>query len=236
MKTKVCTKCSIEKSVTEYRVITLKPSGNRVGGTYVISYCKQCERDATRKRYFDNHEENKKKAREYARNMTDEQTEARLKRHREWNREFRKSKKGKTYRRKLNQQPQQRLVNGYRKRLKKTLGGKFTSKSILQCDWKQFMLHIESQFTNKMSWDNYGVYWDLDHIIPLSAARVNGTYDEDLIIELSNWQNFQPLESVENQQVKGASIPMVSTLWSNTLNNKILTSHDYDYIRMESID
>ena len=218
MTTKICKTCKQSKSITEYRVIK----------GYVNSSCRQCERDSSRKRYWDNHEENKKRAREYARNMTDEQTEARLKRMREWNRKFRKSERGKAYKRKLNQQPQQKLVKHYRKRLKKALGGKFTSKSILQCDWQQFRLHIESQFTNKMSWDNYGVYWDLDHIIPLSAAKVNGTYDADLLKELSNWQNFQPLESVENQQVKGASIPMVSTLWSNTLNNKILTSHGFD--------
>ena len=232
MKTKVCKTCKQSKSITEYRVITSKPRGNRVGGTYVNSYCRQCERDAQRKKYWDNHEENKTAAREYARNMTDEQKSRKRKKQQEW----KKTEKGKASKRKHNQQPQQRMVNRYRRRLKNTLGGKFTSKSILQCDWKQFRLHIESQFTNKMSWDNYGVYWDLDHIIPLSAAKVNGTYDEDLLKELSNWQNFQPLESVENQQVKRASIPMVSTLWSNTLNNKVLTPHGNDHTRMESVD
>lgn len=30
----------------------------------------------------------------------------------------------------------------------------------------EMMVNIELQFDENMSWENYGVYWDIDHIIP----------------------------------------------------------------------
>lgn len=33
--------------------------------------------------------------------------------------------------------------------------------------------HIEKQFDKKMSWENYGKYWVIDKIIPLSAFNSN---------------------------------------------------------------
>jgi len=57
--------------------------------------------------------------------------------------------------------------------------------------------HIESQFDKHMTWDNYGSYWQLDHIIPQSAL----IYDS---LVHPNYQlcwalnNLQPLESKAN--------------------------------------
>ena len=219
---KVCKTCKQSKPITEYRVKINKPSGNRVGGTYRMLHCRQCERDDKRKRYWDNHEEHKTRAREYARNMTDEQRALKKEKYNEW----KKTEKGKASRRKqrikYTQTPQYKLIKNYRKRLDKALKGKFTSRCILGCDWKQFQSHIESQFTNKMSWENKGKYWDLDHIIPLSAAKINGKYDRSLLLELNNWQNFQPLESVYNQQIKSDNVPICTTLWSKKINKKVL--------------
>tara|TARA_B100001094_G_scaffold117052_1_gene112893 strand:- start:5520 stop:6122 length:603 start_codon:yes stop_codon:yes gene_type:complete len=33
--------------------------------------------------------------------------------------------------------------------------------------------HIEKQFDRHMSWENYGTYWNLDHIIPQAALSYN---------------------------------------------------------------
>lgn len=57
--------------------------------------------------------------------------------------------------------------------------------------------HIESQFDDKMTWDNYGTYWNIDHIYPQSLLP----YDS---LEHPNFQrcwaldNLQPLEAIEN--------------------------------------
>lgn len=78
---------------------------------------------------------------------------------------------------------------------------------ILGCTYKEFKLHIESQFEPWMNWSNYGnwngvpternVAWDLDHKVPVSSATT-----KDDIVLLNHWSNFQPLCSYENRWVK----------------------------------
>jgi len=64
--------------------------------------------------------------------------------------------------------------------------------------------HLEAQFDDKMTWDNWGTYWHIDHIFPQSRLP----YDS---MEHPNFQkcwaleNLQPLEAIENM-CKGAKI------------------------------
>ncbi len=57
--------------------------------------------------------------------------------------------------------------------------------------------HIESQFDQKMSWDNYGTYWHIDHIKPQAMFPYTSVKDENF---LKAWEldNLQPLEASEN--------------------------------------
>jgi len=57
---------------------------------------------------------------------------------------------------------------------------------------KDLIKHIEKQFNNDMSWDNYGSYWHIDHIKPKSLFKV------DEIKECWALENLQPLEASEN--------------------------------------
>ena len=82
---------------------------------------------------------------------------------------------------------------GYKKNTK--------TESILGCDWNTLKEHLESQFDDNMSWNNHGVYWDIDHIIPLSSAIT-----EEDIIRLNHYTNLQPLESYYNRHIKRARI------------------------------
>ena len=63
---------------------------------------------------------------------------------------------------------------------------------ILGCTYEKFKKHIESQFTDGMSWKNQGD-WHLDHRLPVSAAR-----NKDEIIKLNHYTNFQPLWAKDN--------------------------------------
>lgn len=56
--------------------------------------------------------------------------------------------------------------------------------------------HLEKQFTNKMSWDNHGIYWHIDHIIPLSWFKT----PEQLIKYGWALKNLQPLEHELNRK------------------------------------
>ena len=59
--------------------------------------------------------------------------------------------------------------------------------------------HLESQFDEKMNWDNYGDYWHVDHIYPQSLLPYSSLEDENF---QKCWalENLQPLEATENMK------------------------------------
>lgn len=63
---------------------------------------------------------------------------------------------------------------------------------ILGCSYEEFKIHIESQFTEGMSWDNLGDI-HIDHITPISSA--NTTED---VYRLNHYTNLQPLWAKDN--------------------------------------
>jgi hypothetical protein len=62
----------------------------------------------------------------------------------------------------------------------------------LGCTFEEFKIHIEKQFIKGMTWDNQGE-WHLDHIYPMSLAK-----DEQEVIKLNHYTNFQPLWAFDN--------------------------------------
>ena len=74
--------------------------------------------------------------------------------------------------------------------------GGYTKKSktfnILGCTFEEFKKHLESQFTKGMTWENQGE-WHMDHIYPISLAK-----DEEELIKLNHYTNFQPLWASDN--------------------------------------
>jgi len=58
---------------------------------------------------------------------------------------------------------------------------------------EELKAHLEKQFDDKMSWENYGSYWHIDHKTPISFARTK----ED-VIRLYQLDNLQPLEAMTN--------------------------------------
>lgn len=87
---------------------------------------------------------------------------------------------------------------------------KSKTEEILGCSFKEFKTHIESQWEDWMSWDNYGKYngelkygWDIDHIIPTSSA-----INETEVIKLNNFNNLQPLCSKVNRDIKKDNLSM----------------------------
>lgn len=75
---------------------------------------------------------------------------------------------------------------------------------------EQLRQHIESQFIPPMSWDNYGTYWELDHIIPQNLFNFNSPEDKDFQVCWS-LANLRPLEKSLNRQrpKDGSDIPEV---------------------------
>ena len=86
-----------------------------------------------------------------------------------------------------------------------------TSK-LLGCSIDRACDHLESQFTEGMSWDNYGE-WHIDHIIPCSFFDLTKPSHQKLCF---NWKNLQPLWAEDNMS-KGNKIhwSIVLTLMIN---------------------
>jgi hypothetical protein len=74
--------------------------------------------------------------------------------------------------------------------------GGYTKRSktyqILGCSYEEFKTYIQSKFSENMSWENHGE-WHLYHKIPASSAK-----DEDTLIRLNHYSNFQPLWAKDN--------------------------------------
>jgi len=63
------------------------------------------------------------------------------------------------------------------------------------CTLKEFINWIEYNFNSNMSWDNYGTYWELDHVIPTAFFDL---LDINSQKKCFNWSNIQPLECSKN--------------------------------------
>lgn len=93
-------------------------------------------------------------------------------------------------------------IRGSAARAAKRAGAKKPKKSmdLLGTNFATFKEHIEKQFEDGMTWDNYGE-WHLDHIIPLASAE-----SHDAVWELAHYTNLQPLWARDNRR-KGSKMP-----------------------------
>lgn len=167
MERKVCSKCKLEKSVCEF---SFRTKTNRP-----ISTCKKCEIDRVKSYKEQNSTkvlESKKKYRE---------------------------KINKYFYNKRRTDSVYKLTCNYRLRIhnflkKNELSKNDNTTSMIGCVPKQLKIHIENQFTDGMSWDNYGLFgWHIDHIVPLSSVKT----EEDLY-KLCHYTNLQPLWAKDN--------------------------------------
>jgi len=98
--------------------------------------------------------------------------------------------------------PEFRLSSNVRRSLSQSLKKfklKKENKTFEILDFTLFDLisHLESQFGENMNWDNYGSYWHLDHIRPVSSFSFKSTKCPEFK-ECWDLNNLQPLEASEN--------------------------------------
>jgi hypothetical protein len=102
-----------------------------------------------------------------------------------------------------------KLTKALRSRLYKTVEGNSKSASTLElvgCTLEYLKNHLESQFTDGMSWDNYGKYgWHIDHIIPCASFDLTDPAQQR---ECFHFSNLQPLWAKDNWS-KGAKLEAV---------------------------
>jgi len=94
--------------------------------------------------------------------------------------------------------PTYRLYRSVHRRSGQYLRGRASPATALGCDKAALRIHIEKQFTVGMCWEKYG-QWEVDHRVPLSAAR-----SLQRLRELCHFTNLQPLWKQENIKKGGA--------------------------------
>lgn len=65
----------------------------------------------------------------------------------------------------------------------------------LGCTIEHLIQHIESQFKDGWSWENWGPVWHVDHHYPMAAANLE---DKAEFLAVNNWRNLRPMAGDEN--------------------------------------
>ena len=72
----------------------------------------------------------------------------------------------------------------------------FSTLRYMGCTSTHLREHLESQFTEGMTWDNYGVFgWHVDHVIPCAAFDLSRVDNQMVCF---NYRNLRPLWRDEN--------------------------------------
>lgn len=181
---KKCIKCNCEKEQDQFYFVKRY---NRFNG-----HCKECQ-----KKYTDSWKErNRSKYLVGCKNYNESVKEAKKKRYAEdadyAEKVKNKNKKSASIRMKTD-------INFYRRKLSSILINQALKKNqktgkiidALGCSVPDLKNHLEAQFKDGMSWNNYGRFgWHIDHIIPLSKFNL---VNEKEFIEANNYKNLQPL-------------------------------------------
>lgn len=93
--------------------------------------------------------------------------------------------------------PNYRITCTVRARLNKTMKANSSNyNDLISCSPQFLRSWFQSKFTDKMTFDNHGTYWHIDHVVPCSAFNL---LDPEELKVCFHWTNLQPLESRANQ-------------------------------------
>ncbi len=71
--------------------------------------------------------------------------------------------------------------------------------NFIGCDMNHVKSWLQYNFTKDMTWENYGSYWNIDHIIP--CKHFNFRYQNHINL-CWNWSNLSPKTVTENSSKK----------------------------------
>lgn len=93
---------------------------------------------------------------------------------------------------------QRRIKENIARRLRLLLNGQKSQPTteLIGCSIDEFKKHLESTWSEGMSWENYGIRgWHIDHVIPCAAFNQD---DENERRACWNWRNLRALWGDEN--------------------------------------
>jgi hypothetical protein len=118
---------------------------------------------------------------------------------RKWKRDSYNPEKGREKARKRLLNPTHRVSKYMSIRINKLIKDKNFDSIVDLLDYSinDLMLHLEKRFRDGMNWDNYGPYWHIDHIKPVSHFKFESKNDFEFK-ECWALSNLQPLLKAEN--------------------------------------
>lgn len=220
---KTCTVCGIEKEVEDFPKNKNIKSGydsrcKKCRNEYLKEYRTNPENKKKAKKYGKEYRlENKdilyEKQKEYLKTEKGKEIRKRVlrkynksdKRKRDWEK-FNNSDKRRGYANEWLKQKRKKDINFRIKcslsaNIKKHLKQNKKDKTVSYLDYNidELVIHLESQFDKNMSWDNYGEYWHIDHIIPQSLYDFS---KKENIKKCWDLRNLRPLEKMKNIKKK----------------------------------
>ena len=191
MTEKVCSGCKEVKSIAEF----YRDTKSKDGLTYI---CKECNRLKSA-RWLHSHEPRRHPPYYRPRPLSPEIARERALRWYHENHDRAKELARKRYAL-IMQTERGHLNDAMRKGIGQSLcgnkGGR-SWKSLVDYTIDQLKAHIEKQFKDGMSWENYGTHWHIDHKIPIAVFNFEKPEDIDFRLCWS-LKNLQPLEAKEN--------------------------------------
>ena len=197
---KVCGRCKKSKDLADFN----KSVRGRLG---LHNHCRLCQKEVKREYYLKHSEYEKakskianksEKAKAYFKQRYDSNKERLL----EENRRLRstvsaRDKANKARAALILRKPEVRVAINLRSRLKLALRGKIkaaTTMALVGCSREQLKRHLERQFKDGMSWDNYGK-WHVDHKKPCVSFNLNIAIEQQ---KCFHYSNLQPLWAKDN--------------------------------------
>ena len=225
--TKICNKCKIKKNIFEFNI--------RTDRNIPRKECKSCQslyssiwrnknkekRKEIRKKEYQIYKEKNKIKIQKDRKLNPEKYKIFRKRDRLKNKKWYKNYHKKYQNQRRNNDLLFKIIGNYRHR---TWGLLKNNKSLhtnelLGCNYVEFRWYIEQQFTEGMSWDNYGNkegQWSIDHIIPCDWFKNN----TDILNDVSDqkrcfhYTNCRPMWHITNIQ-KNNKINGLNLIYKN---------------------
>lgn len=178
MVTKTCSRCGEAKPLED----GFYPSPSYADRHY--GWCKSCHNKVGKSW----REKNKSHQAENVKAWCDKNIERRRKHKRDWQRKHNR-----------NRSIADKIHDSIRTKVWRQLKGKKRSQStfaLLGYTPEKLMAHLEAQFTEGMSWENYGK-WHIDHITAKAKFVIRSVEDEDF---KQCWalSNLQPLWALDN--------------------------------------
>lgn len=205
MEFKYCEGCDSNKNTKEF--------GTRIrknGNIYIFKKCKECERirkkqpeykkkiSSNRKKKYNEDNEYRKTIIEKSCKYYKENTTKIKKYQKDYHK--RKTVIERRHQRRYNRRQndeEYRIMCNLSSRICKLLKSNKDTRSLklIGCSPIFFKKWLEWQFNSNMSWDNYGKYWHIDHVIPCNSFELMKKNEQ---YKCFHWSNCQPLEKTKN--------------------------------------